>query len=30
VPMEIGGGAGLDEMTRATLEALPAAAKDLP
>jgi 3-isopropylmalate dehydrogenase len=30
VPMEIGGQAGLDEMTRATLAALPAAAKDLP
>ena len=30
VPMEIGGNAGLDEMTRATLEALPAAARVLP
>ena len=30
VPMEIGGNAGLDEMTRATLAALPAAHRELP
>ena len=30
VPLEIGGRAGLAEMTRATLEALPAAARSLP
>ena len=30
VPMEIGGGAGLDEMTRATLAALPGAMGDRP
>ena len=30
VPMEIGGRAGLDEMTRATLDALPAAQAELP